>query len=139
MFEKQKWFNLIVGFHCRNLSCVGHGNQGEKVGFVTSLRGGGVGYRNQGRREGWLWKTVKEDWLWKMRRLISLVYSGNCPRGGLHFVLSRGGRAQLMLGPENPLKSIDFTGPEAGLAPIALPLNAPLVDLIKKIIIMFLF
>ena len=137
MFEKQKWFILIVGFHCRNLSCVGYGNQGEKVGFVTSAGGDGVGYRNQGRREGWLRKTVKEDWLWKMRRLISLAYSGNCP-GGLKFFLSRG-RAQHMLGPENPLKSIDFTGPEGGLAPIALPLNTPLVDLIKKIIIMFLF
>ena len=120
MFEKQKWFNLIVGFHCRNLSCVGYGNQGEKVGFVTSAGGDGVGYRNQGRREGWLWKTVKEDWLWKIRRLISLAYSGNW-------------------GPENPLKSIDFTGPGGGLAPIALPLNTPLVDLIKKIKIMFLF
>jgi len=34
----------------------------------------------------------------------------NLSRRGLHFFLSREG-AQHSLGPENPLKSIDFTGP----------------------------
>ena len=62
--------------------------------------------------------------IWQRKEQVAGAYSGE---------------AQHMLGPENPLKSIDFTGPEAGLAPIALPLNTPLVDLIKKIIIMFLF
>ena len=40
-------------------------------------------------------------------------------QGGLHFFLFPGG-AQHPLGPENPLKSIDFTGP-GGLAPLAPP------------------
>ena len=41
-------------------------------------------------------------------------------RGGLIFFLSR--RAQHPLGPENPLKSIDFTGPgRGGSAPIEPP------------------
>ena len=44
--------------------------------------------------------------------VISGVFT-NLSRGG-------GGGAQLLLVPENPLKSIDFTGP-GGLAPIATP------------------
>ena len=44
------------------------------------------------------------------------AYSGICPGGG----------AQHPFGPENPLKSIDFTGP-GGLNPIA-PLNTPLIQ-----------
>ena len=32
---------------------------------------------------------------------------------------------QHLLGPENPLKSIDFTGPGGGLVPIAPPEYAP--------------
>ena len=35
------------------------------------------------------------------------AYSGICPGGG----------AQHPFGPENPLKSIDFTGPGGGLTP----------------------
>ena len=42
---------------------------------------------------------------------MSGAYSGIFPGGG----------AQNPLGPENPLKSIDFTGPGGGLAPIAPP------------------
>ena len=42
----------------------------------------------------------------------------NLSRGGLHFFP---GGAQHPLGPENPLKSIDFTGPWGSLAPIAYP------------------
>jgi len=45
--------------------------------------------------------------------------------GGLNFCISRGD--QHPLGHENPLKSIDFTGPVGGLAPIAPPLNTPLI------------
>jgi len=41
-------------------------------------------------------------------------------RGGLKFFLFSGG-AQHPLGPENPLKSIDFTGSGGGLAPITPP------------------
>ena len=44
------------------------------------------------------------------------AYSGICPEGLKFFYLSRG--AMHPLGPENPLKSIDFTGP-GGLTPIA--------------------
>ena len=43
--------------------------------------------------------------------------------GGLNFFLSRG--AQHPLGHENPLKSIDFTGP-GRLSPESPPLNTPL-------------
>jgi len=39
---------------------------------------------------------------------------------GLHFFFQRGG-AQHPLGPEKPLKSIDFTGYGGGLAPIVPP------------------
>ena len=39
--------------------------------------------------------------------------------------MSRGG-GQHLLGPEHPQKSIDFTGPEGGLALKAPPLNTPL-------------
>jgi len=42
----------------------------------------------------------------------------------LKFFSFQGG-ARYPLGYENPLKSIDFTGPGGGLAPIA-PLNTPL-------------
>jgi len=45
-------------------------------------------------------------------------------QGCLYFLSFQGG-AQQPLGPENPLKSKDFTGPGGGLAPIA-PLNTPL-------------
>jgi len=42
--------------------------------------------------------------------------------------LSRGRRAQHPLGPENLLKSIDFTGPGGGLSPHSPPpLNTPLM------------
>ena len=55
------------------------------------------------------------------------AYSGICP-GGLKFFLSfQGGSAPV--GPENPLKPIDFTGPW-GLAPLAPPLNTPLLHAI---------
>ena len=47
-------------------------------------------------------------------------------QGGLTFFFFPGG-AQYPLGPENPLKSIDFTSQEGGLAPIAPPLNTPLI------------
>ena len=47
--------------------------------------------------------------------------------GGLKvFFFPGGGGAQHPLGPENPLKSIDFTGPGESLAS---PLNTPLTDL----------
>ena len=42
--------------------------------------------------------------------MIRGVYSGIC-LGGLTFFYLSMGRAQHPLGPENPLKSIDFTGP----------------------------
>ena len=42
------------------------------------------------------------------------------------FFLSGGGGAQNPFGPENPLKSIGFTGPGGGLASIAPPWNTPL-------------
>ena len=57
---------------------------------------------------------------------VAGAYSGTCPGGGTLnvFSLSRVW-AQHPLGPENTLKSINFTGPGGGLSPIA-PLNAPL-------------
>jgi len=49
----------------------------------------------------------------------------NLSRGGLNFLLYRG--AQHSLGHENPLKSIDFAGPEGGgLSPHRPPLYTPL-------------
>ena len=47
------------------------------------------------------------------------AYSGIFP-GGAYIFFFPGG-AQHPLGPENPLKSIDFTSQEGGLAPIAPP------------------
>jgi len=41
-------------------------------------------------------------------RIQEFVQSGG---GGLHFFIFPGGGAQKLLGPENPLKLIDFTGP----------------------------
>jgi len=41
------------------------------------------------------------------------AYLTICPGGGLNFSLSRWG-AQHPLGPENPLKLIDFIGPGGG-------------------------
>ena len=55
--------------------------------------------------------------------MVTGAYSGICP-GGLTFFFFPGG-AQHPLGHENPLKSIDFTGPGGALAPIAPPLNKP--------------
>ena len=63
------------------------------------------------------------------------AYSGICLGGLKFFYLSRG--AMHPLGPENPLKSIDFTGP-GGLTPIAPPRIGPwtfrLTRLFKKVI-----
>ena len=57
----------------------------------------------------------------KIRQILGVFR--NLSRGGLKFIsLSRG--AQHLLGPENPLKSIDFTGPGGELSPP--PLNTPL-------------
>ena len=61
----------------------------------------------------------------KLCVMISGAYSGICPGGGLNFFLSMRW-AQHPLGPENPLKSIDFTGPEGAHSPI--PLKRPLDD-----------
>jgi len=47
---------------------------------------------------------------------------------GLHYFFFPG-EAQHMLGPENPLKSIDFTGPGGGVSPHPLPWNTPLTSL----------
>ena len=44
--------------------------------------------------------------IWQRKEQVAGAYSGE---------------AQHMLGPENPLKSIDFTGPWGGSAPIAPP------------------
>ena len=46
----------------------------------------------------------------------------NLSREGVLIFFSFQGEAQHPLGPENPLKSINFTGPGGGLAPIAPPL-----------------
>ena len=48
------------------------------------------------------------------KMLLTGAYSGICPGGAQH-----------PLGPENPLKSIDFTSP-GGLSPHSPPLNTPL-------------
>ena len=64
----------------------------------------------------------------KIKIFWSEAYSGICPVGGLIFFIFPGG-AQHPLGPENPLKSIEFTGPGRGLAHIAPPLNTPLTSL----------
>ena len=47
-------------------------------------------------------------------------------QGGLKFFIFPGGGAQLQFGPENHLKSIEFTGLGGGLAPIAHPEYAPI-------------
>ena len=46
--------------------------------------------------------------------------------GSLNFFFSFQG------GDENPLKSIDFTGPGGGLSPHSPPLNTPLASLVKS-------
>ena len=69
--------------------------------------------------------------LWDSKNSLPLIlhkeqkYKTKCHeqgrrQGGLDFFLSRGGStvSQHPLGPENPLKSIDFTDPGRGLAPI---------------------
>ena len=57
------------------------------------------------------------------KRKVTGAYSGICPGGLKFFYLSMG--AQLPLGPENTLKSIDFIGPR-GFSPQSPPLNRPL-------------
>ena len=58
--------------------------------------------------------------------MLTGAYSGIFPGwGGLNIFLYRGEGAQHLLGPENPLKSIDFFGP-GGLSPYSPPLNTPL-------------
>ena len=64
--------------------------------------------------------------------LNSGAYSEIFPLGKLNFFFQGG--AQNPLGPKNPLKSIDFTGPDEGLAPIAPPLNTPLLEFLKRLI-----
>ena len=54
-------------------------------------------------------KSIKKSL--NQRRIQEFVQGG-----GLNFFLFPGG-AQHPLGPENPLKSKDFTGPGGGLAP----------------------
>ena len=56
---------------------------------------------------------------WRIVFMLSGAYSGICPARGLKFFLFPG-EAQHPLGPENPLKSIDFIV-QGGLAPIAPP------------------
>ena len=58
------------------------------------------------------------------KRLFSEAYSGICP-GGLKFFYLSMGRAQHPLGPENPLKSMDFTGPEGAKPYSPHPEKAP--------------
>ena len=62
------------------------------------------------------------------KTLFSGAYSGICPGGAYFFSLSRG--AHHPLGPANPLKSLNFSAPGGGLAPIAPPLNTPLTFLV---------
>ena len=45
----------------------------------------------------------------------------NLSKGGLKFFSLSSGGLCTPWGPENPMKSIDFTGPGGGLAPIAPP------------------
>ena len=47
------------------------------------------------------------------QRMRPGAYSGICP-GGAYIFFSFQGGAQHLLGPENPLKSIDFTDPGGG-------------------------
>ena len=53
--------------------------------------------------------------------LVAGAYSEICPGGDLKFFSLSRVWAQHPLGPENTLKSINFTGPGGGLAPIAPP------------------
>jgi len=57
----------------------------------------------------------------QIRTECSGAYSEICPGGLKIFFSFQGGGAQHPLGPENPLKSIDFTGP--GGPPLITPLR----------------